>query len=63
MVPGRSSTDRDRNLAIYVTVIDGATFGELASSYGISRVRVQKGLRPRTHERLGSAETRRNQLP
>jgi hypothetical protein len=42
MVLGGASPDRDRNIAIYVAVIDGATFGELAAQHGISKVRVQK---------------------
>ncbi len=42
MALGSSSPDRDRNVAIYVAVIEGATFGELAAKYDISRVRVQK---------------------
>ncbi|TCM16028.1 hypothetical protein EDF56_10816 [Novosphingobium sp. PhB165] len=42
MVPGSSSPAHERNTAIYVAVIDGATFGALAERYGISRVRVQQ---------------------
>lgn len=36
------SPEQERNAAIYVAVLDGATFGQLAERYGISRVRVQK---------------------
>jgi hypothetical protein len=60
MVSESPSPDRDRNAAIYVAVIDGATFGELASRYGISRVRVQKTYaRERTNawEARGPGET------
>ncbi|EIZ81152.1 hypothetical protein WSK_0097 [Novosphingobium sp. Rr 2-17] len=37
-----SSPEQERNAAIYVAVIDGATFGQLAEKYCISKVRVQK---------------------
>lgn len=37
-----SNSEQERNAAIYVAVMDGATFGQLAEKYGISRVRVQK---------------------
>lgn len=37
-----SSPEQERNEAIYVAVLDGATFGQLAEKYGISRVRVKK---------------------
>jgi len=53
---GSSSPDRERNIAIYVTVIDGATYGELAARYGISRVRVQKAY---ACERTNAWEARR----
>jgi len=56
MVSGSSSPDRDRNVAIYVAVIDGATFGELAEEYNISRVRVQKAY---ARERSNAWEARR----
>lgn len=56
MVPGSSSTNRDRNIAIYVAVIDGATFGELAERHKISRVRVQKAY---ARERTNAWEARR----
>ncbi|WP_313441324.1 hypothetical protein [Novosphingobium sp.] len=36
------SPEQERNAAIYVAVMDGATFAQLAEKYGISRVRVQK---------------------
>jgi hypothetical protein len=55
MIPGSSSPDRDRNIAIYVAVIDGATFGELAAQYRISRVRVQKAY---ARERSNAWESR-----
>ena len=42
MAPENPGSTNERNAAIYVAVIDGATFGELAERYGISRVRVQK---------------------
>ncbi|VWX50715.1 conserved hypothetical protein [Novosphingobium sp. 9U] len=56
MVLGSSSPDRDRNAAIYVSVIDGATFAELAVRYGISRGRVQKAY---ARERTNAWEARR----
>ena len=37
-----SSPEQQRNAAIYVAVMDGATFGQLAQKYAISKVRVQK---------------------
>ena len=49
-------SERDRNTAIYVAVIDGATYGELAAHYGISRVRVQKAY---ARERTNAWEARR----
>lgn len=55
MVLGGSSPDRDRNIAIYVAVIDGATFGELAAQHGISKVRVQKAY---ARERTNAWEAR-----
>jgi hypothetical protein len=55
MFQGSSIPDRDRNIAIYVAVIDGATFGELAARYGISRVRVQKAY---ARERTNAWEAR-----
>jgi Mor family transcriptional regulator len=42
MTAGDLSPKHERNAAIYVAVIDGATFGQLAERYGISKVRVQK---------------------
>lgn len=42
MVQESSSPTDERNAAIYVAVIDGATFGQLAERYNISKVRVQK---------------------
>jgi transposase len=54
--PGSASPDRERNTAIYVAVVDGATFGELAERYGISRVRVQKAY---ARERTNAWEARR----
>jgi hypothetical protein len=56
MIAGSSSPDRNRNIAIYVAVIDGATFGELAARYDISRVRVQKAY---ARERSNAWEARR----
>lgn len=56
MVLGSASPDRDRNIAIYVAVVDGATFGELAEKYNISRVRVQKAY---ARERTNAWEARR----
>lgn len=56
MVIGSSSPDRDRNVAIYVAVIDGMTFGELAEKFNISRVRVQKAY---GRERSNAWEARR----
>ncbi|RYG57865.1 MAG: hypothetical protein EON56_01390 [Alphaproteobacteria bacterium] len=56
MVPEGSSPDRERNIAIYVAVIDGATYGELATRHGISRVRVQK---TDARERTNAWEARR----
>jgi Mor family transcriptional regulator len=41
-VVANSSPEQKRNTAIYVAVVDGATFGDLAERYGISKVRVQK---------------------
>lgn len=51
-----SSPDRERNIAIYIAVIDGATFGELAAAHGISRTRVQKAY---ARERTNAWEARR----
>lgn len=56
MDAGSSSPNQDRNEAIYVAVIDGATFGELAERYGISKVRVQKAY---ARERTIAWEARR----
>jgi transposase len=55
MDPVSSSTET-RNAAIYVAVIDGATFAELAERYGISRVRVQKAY---ARERTNAWEARK----
>jgi hypothetical protein len=55
MVPDGSSPTQERNAAIYVAVIDGATFGELAAQYGISKVRVQKAY---ARERTNAWEAR-----
>lgn len=60
MVPQCSNSTSERNAAIYVAVVDGATFGELAARYGISRVRVQKAFareRTRAWEARGRGET------
>lgn len=46
---------QERNAAIYVAVLDGATFGELAERYGISKVRVQKAY---ARERTNAWEAR-----
>ena len=56
MVLGSSSPDNDRNRAIYVAVVDGATFGDLALRYRISNVRVQKAY---SRERTNAWEARR----
>jgi Mor family transcriptional regulator len=56
MTLGSASPDRDRNMAIYVAIVDGSTFGELAEKYGISRVRVQKAY---ARERTNAWEARR----
>ena len=56
MTPENSSPNHERNAAIYVAVIDGATFGELAERYGISRVRVQKAY---ARERTNAWEARK----
>lgn len=42
MVLGSSSREQERNQAIYVAVMDGATFAELAEKHGISRERVKQ---------------------
>lgn len=41
MVQGSASPD-ERNKAIYVAVVDGATFAQVAEQYGISRNRVRE---------------------
>ena len=51
-----SSLEQERNAAIYVAVLDGATFGQLAEQYGISRVRVQKAY---ARERANAWEARK----
>jgi transposase len=51
-----SSPEQERNTAIYVAVVDGATFGDLAERYGISKVRVQKAY---ARERTNAWEARR----
>ncbi|WP_395395392.1 hypothetical protein WBP07_08100 [Novosphingobium sp. BL-8A] len=56
MPSANPSPNEERNAAIYVAVIDGATFGELAARYGISRVRVQKAY---ARERTNAWEARR----
>lgn len=56
MVQAGSSPEQERNCAIYVAVVDGATFGELAERYGISKVRVQKAY---ARERTNAWEARR----
>lgn len=53
---GSSSPDRDRNIAVYRAVIDGATFAELAARHSISRTRVQKAY---ARERTNAWEGRR----
>ncbi|EJL33741.1 hypothetical protein [Novosphingobium sp. AP12] len=50
-----SSPEHERNTAIYVAVVDGATFGDLAERYGISKVRVQKAY---ARERTNAWEAR-----
>ncbi|GLK44450.1 MULTISPECIES: hypothetical protein [Novosphingobium] len=50
------SPEHERNAAIYVAVIDGATYGQLAERYGISKVRVQKAY---ARERTNAWEARR----
>lgn len=57
MEPNRVSPEDERNAAIYVAVMDGATYGQLAERYGISRVRVQKAF---AREREKAWEARRN---
>lgn len=42
MAAGNLSPEHELNAAIYVAVVDGATFGQLAERYGISKVRMQK---------------------
>lgn len=42
MVLGSASPDHERNKAIYVAVMDGATFAQVAAQYGISRNRVRE---------------------
>jgi hypothetical protein len=56
MVSETSRLNADRNVAIYIAVLDGATFGELAKQHGISRVRVQKTY---ARERMNAWEARR----
>lgn len=56
MEESRASPEQERNAAIYVAVMDGATFGQLAEKYGISRVRVQKAY---ARERENAWEARR----
>lgn len=56
MTLGSIGPTQARNAAIYVAVIDGATFGELAERYGISKVRVQKAY---ARERTNAWEARR----
>ena len=56
MTAGNLSPEHERNAAIYVAVVDGATFGELAAKYGISKVRVQKAY---ARERTNAWEARR----
>jgi transposase len=50
------SPEQERNAAIYIAVIDGATFAQLAERYGISKVRVQKAY---ARERTNAWEARR----
>jgi hypothetical protein len=56
MVSETSRPNADRDVAIYIAVLDGATFGELARQHGISRVRVQKTY---ARERTNAWEARR----
>jgi hypothetical protein len=56
MTADNSSPEHERNAAIYVAVVDGATFGELAGRHGISKVRVQKAY---ARERTNAWEARR----
>jgi Mor family transcriptional regulator len=56
MTAGNLSPEHERNAAIYVAVVDGATFGELAARYDISKVRVQKAY---ARERTNAWEARR----
>ncbi len=56
MSSGNPNPNEERNAAIYIAVIDGATFGELAARYGISRVRVQKAY---ARERTNAWEARK----
>ncbi|WP_159976437.1 MULTISPECIES: hypothetical protein [unclassified Novosphingobium] len=56
MASENPSPTHERNAAIYVAVVDGATFGELAAQYGISKVRVQKTY---ARERTNAWEARR----
>jgi transposase len=56
MVQDSSNTTDERNAAIYVAVVDGATYGDLAERYGISKVRVQKAY---ARERTNAWEARR----
>jgi Mor family transcriptional regulator len=51
-----SHSTEKRNAEIYVAVVDGATFGELAERHGISKVRVQKAY---ARERTNAWEARR----
>jgi hypothetical protein len=68
MTAGNLSPEHERNAAIYVAVIDGATFGQLAEQYGISKVRVQKAYaRERTNaweaRKLGETSYRGRPIP
>ncbi|MAC57296.1 MAG: hypothetical protein CMH85_03265 [Novosphingobium sp.] len=56
MEQSASGPEQERNAAIYVAVMDGATFGQLAEKYGISRVRVKKAY---AREREKAWEARR----
>ena len=68
MSSGNPSPTDERNAEIYVAVIGGATFGQLAERYGISKVRVQKAYaRERTNaweaRRLGETTYRNRPIP
>lgn len=56
MSSGNSNPTQERNAEIYVAVVDGATFAQLAERYGISKVRVQKAY---ARERTNAWEARR----